>query len=75
MRTQPPTSLSRLTGTAIAEPPRKPSDRAKGHFLMSRAWRVIRVSNEEVRTNLEGCVAFILAVAAQPAAVQKARPW
>jgi very-short-patch-repair endonuclease len=42
---------------------------------MSRGFRVIRVSNEEVQTNLEDVVAFILAVAARPAAAQEATPW
>src|SRR5260370_393732 len=50
-------------------------DRAKENFLMSRGWRVIRIGNDEVQTNLEGVVAFILAVAARPAAVRKVRPF
>jgi very-short-patch-repair endonuclease len=53
----------------------KARDREKEMFLMSRVWRVIRVGNEEVRTALEGCVAFITRVASRPAAAQTARPF
>jgi hypothetical protein len=53
----------------------KAIDRRKEDSLMSRAWRVVRVSNEEVQANLEGCVEFITAVAARPAADQTAKPW
>jgi very-short-patch-repair endonuclease len=53
----------------------KARDREKEEFLLARGFRVIRVSNEQVRTSLEPTVAFITAVAARPAADQTARPW
>jgi very-short-patch-repair endonuclease len=53
----------------------KAIDRRKEDFLMSRGWRVIRVGNEEVRTALEGCDAFITAVAARPACEEEVAPW
>jgi very-short-patch-repair endonuclease len=53
----------------------KAIDRRRGDFLMSRGWRVIRITNEEVRTDLEAVVAFITTVAARPASQQEAAPW
>jgi very-short-patch-repair endonuclease len=53
----------------------KARDRERDGFLMSRGLRVIRIPNENVLNNLEGVVAFILAVASRPAADQTAQPW
>jgi hypothetical protein len=53
----------------------KAIDRLKEDSLMSRAFRVIRIPNENVLNNLEAVVAFILSVAARPAADQTAQPW
>ena len=53
----------------------KARDRAKENFLMSRGWRVIRISNQSVLNDLEWQVAFITRVASRPAAAQEVAPW
>jgi len=45
------------------------------NFLMSRGFRIIPLSSEQVLSDLDGCVSFITAVAASSAAEQVARPW
>jgi very-short-patch-repair endonuclease len=64
-----------VDGNSHRKTAQKARDRRKEEFLLSRGQRVIRVSNEEVQTNLDGVVAFITAVAARPAAEHVARPW
>jgi very-short-patch-repair endonuclease len=53
----------------------KAIDREKENFCMTCGFRVIRIPNENVIDDIDGVVAFILAVAARPAAEQTARPF
>ena len=64
-----------VDGPSHRKTAQKAIDRAKEEFLMSRAFRAIRVSNEQVLNDLEAVVAFITRVASRPAAVQTARPF